>query len=219
VSSFKDITGLRFGKWTAIKPIKSNATGYFWECICDCGTKREVVGSSLRQGKSKSCGCIITQDSKPKIDLTGKRIGRWLVIEPIKKYIESSSQHMWYWRCICDCGKLKEVSGSHLRNGNTKSCGCIWRLNAKKGREANLKEGTHLGVIASKVTRSNSGVKGVYLTRFGTFHTKITFKGKVYELGTYKTIEEATEARKTAERKLYMPILGKYNKNDSEEWQ
>lgn len=31
------------------------------------------------------------------------------------------------WLCICDCGKITSVSGSELRNGGTKSCGCISR--------------------------------------------------------------------------------------------
>lgn len=29
------------------------------------------------------------------------------------------------WFCICDCGSETITYGSHLRNGNTKSCGCL----------------------------------------------------------------------------------------------
>jgi len=29
------------------------------------------------------------------------------------------------WQCICDCGKITIVSGSSLRNGTIKSCGCL----------------------------------------------------------------------------------------------
>jgi hypothetical protein len=28
------------------------------------------------------------------------------------------------WKCICDCGNKKAVSGTHLRSGHVKSCGC-----------------------------------------------------------------------------------------------
>ena len=30
----------------------------YWPCVCDCGTKKMVDGVSLRNGKSKSCGCL-----------------------------------------------------------------------------------------------------------------------------------------------------------------
>jgi len=30
------------------------------------------------------------------------------------------------WECECDCGEAIVVNGCHLRNGNTKSCGC-WK--------------------------------------------------------------------------------------------
>lgn len=36
------------------------------------------------------------------------------------------------WGCICDCGKKVAVRSRELRNGNTKSCGC---LNAEKIKE------------------------------------------------------------------------------------
>lgn len=30
-----------------------------------------------------------------------------------------------YWECICECGKLKIVRGSHLKSGAIRSCGCL----------------------------------------------------------------------------------------------
>ena len=29
------------------------------------------------------------------------------------------------WECLCDCGKKIVVSGTNLRSGNTRSCGCL----------------------------------------------------------------------------------------------
>jgi hypothetical protein len=31
------------------------------------------------------------------------------------------------WQCRCDCGVMRNVPGTALRNGNTKSCGCLHR--------------------------------------------------------------------------------------------
>lgn len=30
-----------------------------------------------------------------------------------------------WWECQCQCGKVKNIRGDSLRNGNTKSCGCL----------------------------------------------------------------------------------------------
>lgn len=48
------------------------------------------------------------------IDLTGKNIGDWEVIEYAGKSM---------WRCKCKCGKENLVDGKSLRNGKSKSCG------------------------------------------------------------------------------------------------
>lgn len=50
--------GLKFNKWTVIEKSnrKSHRTSY-WKCQCDCGIVKEVLGSHLRFGSSKCCGC------------------------------------------------------------------------------------------------------------------------------------------------------------------
>lgn len=53
-----DITGQRFGTWTALR-----RDGHIygkqiaWLCQCECGTVRRVGSSLLRRGESKGCGC------------------------------------------------------------------------------------------------------------------------------------------------------------------
>lgn len=53
-----DITGHRFGLWTALRYGHSKPQGAIWVCRCDCGTQREILSSVLRRGASTSCGCI-----------------------------------------------------------------------------------------------------------------------------------------------------------------
>lgn len=31
----------------------------------------------------------------------------------------------YYWKCLCDCGKITIKAGIYLRIGDTKSCGCL----------------------------------------------------------------------------------------------
>ena len=53
-----DLTGQHFGKWTVMyKTEKRNAGGIiYWHCQCECGREKDVLGTSLRQGRSLSCG-------------------------------------------------------------------------------------------------------------------------------------------------------------------
>lgn len=49
----KDLSGMTFGRWTAIKKVGSK-----WKCRCSCGVKRLVYTYVLVIGKSRSCGCF-----------------------------------------------------------------------------------------------------------------------------------------------------------------
>ena len=53
-----------------------------------------------------------------KIDLTGQRFNKLLVIEEAPK-----KGNRIAWRCKCDCGNITDVVGTDLRNNHTKSCG------------------------------------------------------------------------------------------------
>jgi hypothetical protein len=58
MSRFIDITGQRFGRLVVMERIgidkHNNMT---WLCVCDCGQYIKPAGSTLRNGKAKSCGC------------------------------------------------------------------------------------------------------------------------------------------------------------------
>lgn len=53
--------GAKFNRWTVLSAahqIPTDAAHKFrWLCRCECGTERIVIGRSLVDGKSKSCGC------------------------------------------------------------------------------------------------------------------------------------------------------------------
>ena len=57
------------------------------------------------------------------IDLTGQKFGRLTVIERV----ENDKQNKSRWLCICECNNKTIVNASSLKNGNTKSCGCLAR--------------------------------------------------------------------------------------------
>lgn len=53
-----DLTGKTFGDLTAIKYLGrvNSSNNTYWLCRCSCGVEKVVVGYSLRNGYSKSCG-------------------------------------------------------------------------------------------------------------------------------------------------------------------
>lgn len=56
-------------------------------------------------------------------DLTGQVFGRLTVLRNIPTPGKSGSK----WQCLCSCGEIREVMSQPLRNGMTKSCGCLNR--------------------------------------------------------------------------------------------
>ena len=59
------------------------------------------------------------------VDLTGKRFGRLTVIERAESRKQPKGGRSTRWLCQCDCGNVVLVNASTLKNGESKSCGCI----------------------------------------------------------------------------------------------
>lgn len=53
------------------------------------------------------------------IDLQDQTFGRLTVLKRV------GSKHFAVWRCKCICGNIVDVISHDLRNGHTKSCGCL----------------------------------------------------------------------------------------------
>ena len=61
-----DITGQRFGRLTVLshagttkeKPGNVKRRVALWKCRCNCGSEITVIGANLRNGTTKSCGCL-----------------------------------------------------------------------------------------------------------------------------------------------------------------
>lgn len=47
-----DLSGQKYGKWTAIHPIPLKGK---WLCRCECGVQAEVAMSNLRSGQTRQC--------------------------------------------------------------------------------------------------------------------------------------------------------------------
>lgn len=118
-----DLTGKHFGKLKVIERGPNIGLSAGWICQCDCGNTKLINGTSLRGGRSFSCGCNrISAGHRRIIDLLGQRFGRLLVVA----LSGSNGQGKALWQCRCDCGQEIITEGKALRSGHTQSCGC-WR--------------------------------------------------------------------------------------------
>ncbi len=122
--SFKDLTGRKFGKLTAIKIVgqeqKPNGSPghYIWLCQCDCGGTKEVASATLTGEKTASCGCLRREVGIKNI--LGQRFGLLQVVA-----LKGSAGGSALWECICDCGNTKILRAANLNHSTgSRSCGC-----------------------------------------------------------------------------------------------
>lgn len=214
MGGWKDLTGERFGRLTVIKKTDERISNRIvWLCKCDCGNEVKATSSHLLSGRTTSCGCA--REGVNRIDLTGRRFGRLVVLGSTKK----RSGNSVVWHCRCDCGSEVDVSAARLRGGQTKSCGCfsseVHKESFKTARKERGKyhvEGTDVKLLMHAPIKSNtSGKAGVsYDKSVQTWKSYIQFKGKRYFLGSSVDKEKATAMREEAEERVHGDFLRWY---------
>lgn len=154
-----------------------------------------------------------------RIDLTGQRFGRLVAIKDAG-YTKNRSR---VWECKCDCGNTAFVQAGNLKNGHTKSCGCLQaspphenlRKAHKWSRIHDLKEHTKLSALSQSISSNNkSGVKGVfYDKKRKRWGATLRIKGVIVLHSRFAKKEDAIRARREAEEKYFKPILEKYHRD------
>ena len=58
-NGFKDITGRKFGRLTVLGLAGHDKhRKILWRCLCECGNETAAVSFKLREGLTRSCGCL-----------------------------------------------------------------------------------------------------------------------------------------------------------------
>lgn len=78
----------------------------------------------------------------PSINLTGRKIGRWLVGEYVPKGSHPKTVHHAGWKCVCECGRTGIVWTGPLNRGASNSCGCITAETASRRSKTHGKSRT-----------------------------------------------------------------------------
>ena len=174
-----DLTGQRFGRLEAIKPSHKDSYGkWHWLCKCDCGNEVTISRAHLRDGNTKSCGCLHKELSaiRQTLNLENQRFGRLVV----KQHVGQSKSGNYLWLCDCDCGNECIVYSHSLISNSTKSCGCLRKDQLKTHGQAY----TRLYIIHKNIKQrcyninhpaySYYGEKGIQLCE--EWHDFMTFK-------------------------------------------
>lgn len=125
-NKLKDLTGKKFGKLTVLERTnEKKGAYYYWLCICECGNTHKAHGGGLRNGKIKSCGCLVKESAAPRLkNLIGKRFGNLTVIKRTDNQEKEKEKRVTYWVCLCDCGTITESTTTQLNLNRKISCGC-----------------------------------------------------------------------------------------------
>jgi hypothetical protein len=116
--------GDKFGRWTVMEDQRYPFIKKV-RCKCACTKERATAVENLRNGRSKSCGCI----NKEILAASGKK-RRKHHLKPGDVYGRLTVVNADDYNrveCTCVCGNTTYPSASALYGNNTRSCGCLHR--------------------------------------------------------------------------------------------
>jgi hypothetical protein len=89
-----EMMGLQFGRLTVIASVTSTAKGQArWLCRCECGSEAVIVGAKLRNGHTKSCGCL--HDEKAPLNAKKTALGEALKTPEWKSWTAMKQRCSW----------------------------------------------------------------------------------------------------------------------------
>ena len=185
MANFIDLTGTEINNVKILYRTTPPGEPIKWKCLCFCGNEFEARGGDLKSGRTKSCGCLRRKVAAERqlIDETGKKYGRLTVL-----YLNGNK-----WHCKCDCGNECDVSGSHLRTGNTQSCGCLHKENFTNKVDLVGKRFGKLTVLSATDERVNGNIVWHCQCECGNtydIYTSMLTMGKTKSCGCLKSIGE-----------------------------
>ncbi|MCR8633506.1 AP2 domain-containing protein [Paenibacillus radicis (ex Xue et al. 2023)] len=215
MSHLIDLTDHKFGRLFVLERFISNSARQeaVWLCECECGEKSLVLGSNLRSGHTKSCGCY-----------RGEKSTECNTIHGHAKRNRASSEHTIWRGMITRCtnknrddydrygGRGIRVCGRWLNsfeafledmgprptlrhsidridvNGHYDPNNCQWALPGQQARNTRMRGD------------NTSGFRGVsWHKKHKKWTVTIGVNNKLIYIGYFESKEEAVIARKNAE--------------------
>jgi len=206
--------GESFGKLKVVRRVESKGSGARYEVVCECGNKKVLGASQLRQGGTKSCGCLYKEiygRDLVKHGMAGTAEHKaWMSMMRRVNHPFESTREWYYDKGIKVSDEWNESFENFYRDMGP--CPSGYTLDRIDPEGDYCKENCRWASIAmqsiNKGMHSNntSGYKGVSQTKSGRWVAYIYIDRKRFHLGTYETKEAANEARKKGEEKYWSHI-------------
>jgi len=208
-----DLIGKRFGRLTVISLVGVDKRGNrLWDCACDCGKKNEaVLGKILKEGRTKSCGCLREEAAKRANTTHGMSLSSeysiWKSMIQRTTNKNASNYGLYGGRGITVCERwLKSFEAFYEdmgprpdgmtldrkdNDGNYEPDNCRWVTSVVQNRNCRLR------------SDNKTGCAGVEKLRNGRYLASINNDSGFISLGRYSTLPAAVEARKQGELKYW----------------
>lgn len=239
MGSFKDLTGMKFGRLTVIKRVgdyimPSGEKRSRWLCKCDCGNEITIIGKRLTgKNSTKSCGCFAKENmSKIKkkynqYDLSGE-YGIGYTLKGKEFYFDLEDYDLirdYCWNknkegyIVSTDSKTRKTILLHRLITNCPDDLMPDHIHGKETRYDNRKSNLRIvtsqqNIMNSTLSKNNtSGVTGVtWHKRDKLWQARIKVNYKYIHLGYFNSFDDAVKARKVAEEKYF----GEYSYDNSQ---
>ncbi len=140
MGKFKDITGNKYGRLTALSREGKRGPNYTWLCACDCGKQVVLPAIYFTTGNTSSCGCLKRETNIrtfTKHGCAGNReaVGRtreyriWLMMKNRCINPKSNTWERYGGRGIKVCDRWRESFGSFIEDMGPSNGLTIDRIN------------------------------------------------------------------------------------------
>lgn len=204
-----DLTGRKYGRLKVISRAENRSGKPAWNCICDCGNKTITPSVRMKNGSTRSCGCLQKEQAAMRVTTHGmsnsSELHIWRGIMQRCNNLNHKQYSDYGGRGITVCKRWEKFENFYNDMGNKPKGLSIDRIDNDKGyspencRWANNSQQN----FNKRMPKNNtSGMKGVGITSSGKYQVVIKVNKVFHNLGLYDKFEDACNARIAGEIRL-----------------